>query len=84
MQCNALDSWLIYSWYVLSVIMTEQVSEKYCEVCGIELKAETGWKRFGKLFCSSEHMEQYVKARQNELGISEERQWERRRIRFGC
>lgn len=66
--------------------MTEQLSEKYCEVCGIQVKAETEWKRFGKLFCSSEHMEQYVKARQNEAGISsdERREDGKRRKRFGC
>lgn len=62
--------------------MTEQVSKPYCEVCGIDVIADTELKRFGKLFCSEEHTEQYVGARQRELGLDEPR--ERRRMRFGC
>lgn len=62
--------------------MTEQASyESYCEVCGIGVKADTDLKRFGKLFCSQEHMAQYVKAKQNELGLDERRE---KRRRFGC
>lgn len=63
--------------------MTQQVSQAYCEVCGIDVKADTNLKRFGKYFCSDEHMQQYVKAKQGERGLNEERH-ERRRIRFGC
>ena len=63
--------------------MTEQTSsESYCEVCGIDVKTDTDLKRFGKFFCSQEHMEQYVKAKQKELGLDERH--ERRRMRFGC
>lgn len=58
--------------------MTEQVSA-YCEVCGIDVKPDTELKRFGKLFCSKEHMEQYVRARQEQAGLGEHR----RRYRFG-
>lgn len=61
--------------------MTEQVSEEYCEVCGIEVRVDTDLKRFGKLFCSQEHMEQYVRIKQRDLGLDERH--ERRRIRFG-
>lgn len=63
--------------------MTEQIPQAYCEVCGIDVKADTSLKRFGKFFCSEEHMQQYVRAKQSELGLSEERR-ERRRVRFGC
>ena len=62
--------------------MTEQESsESYCEVCGIDIKTDTDLKRFGKLFCSQEHMEQYVKAKQKELGLDERHE---KRRRFGC
>jgi hypothetical protein len=63
--------------------MTEQTSQPYCEVCGIDVQADTNLKRFGKFFCSTDHIEQYVRAKQSELGLNEERR-ERRRIRFGC
>lgn len=63
--------------------MTEQVSEVYREVCGIDVKADTELKRFGKYFCSSEHMDEYVRAKQRDLGLDSGRR-ERRRIRFGC
>jgi len=43
--------------------MAEQASASYCEVCGMDVGADTDFKRFGKLFCSQEHMDQYVKAR---------------------
>lgn len=62
--------------------MTEQVPQPYCEVCGIDVKADANLKRFGKFFCSDEHMQQYVRARQSELGIEERH--ERRKMRFGC
>ena len=62
--------------------MTEQASsESYCEVCGIGVKQDTDLKRFGKFFCSQEHMEQYVTAKQRELGLGERHE---RRRRFGC
>lgn len=71
--------------------MTEQVSTSYCEVCGIDVKTDTDLKRFGKLFCSKEHMDQYVRARQKSLGLvgeegaQEGRGHERRRSLFrGC
>lgn len=64
--------------------MTEQVSEAYCGVCGIDVKADTELKRFGKYFCSSEHIEQYVRAKQRELGLDDERRERRRGFRFGC
>lgn len=62
--------------------MTEQLSKPYCEVCGIDVNSDTELKRFGKFFCSNEHMEQYVKAKQTELGL--DKRQEKRRIRFGC
>ena len=65
--------------------MTDQQSgsQYYCEVCGIDVSYNTELKRFGKLFCTQEHMEQYVKARQSQLGVDSERR-ERRRFRIGC
>jgi hypothetical protein len=63
--------------------MTEQASStSYCEVCRLDVKQDTVLKRFGKLFCSQEHMEQYVKVRQREFGLDERHK--RRRMRFGC
>ncbi|NWG38203.1 hypothetical protein [Nitrososphaera sp.] len=59
--------------------MAEQASSGlYCEVCGIDVKQDNELKRFGKFFCSKEHMEMYVNAKQRELGARE-----RRRFR-GC
>lgn len=61
--------------------MAEQASSgSYCEVCGVDVKQDTNLKRFGKLFCSQLHMEQYVKAKQREIGLDERRE----RRRFGC
>ena len=54
--------------------MTEELSvPTYCEVCGIDVDARTNLKRFGKLFCSEDHMNQYVLARQKRLGLVEDR-----------
>ena len=54
--------------------MTEELSvTTYCEVCGIDVDATTNLKRFGKLFCSEDHMNQYVLARQKRLGLVEDR-----------
>jgi hypothetical protein len=41
-------------------------------MCGIEVSSNTNLKRFGKLFCSDEHMNQYVKARQQKLRLIQE------------
>lgn len=50
--------------------MTEEISvANYCEVCGIDVDSSTNLKRFGKLFCSEDHMNQYVLARQRKLGL---------------
>lgn len=66
--------------------MTEQVSQIYCEVCGIGVKADSELKRFSKYFCSSEHMEQYVMAKQKQLGLydNEQHHERRKKMRFGC
>ena len=73
--------------------MTEEVSvATYCEVCGIDVDAATKLKRFGKLFCTEDHMNQYVKARQRRLGLEdgisekgrEEREEPRRRSGWSC
>jgi len=47
----------------------ELSSQGYCEVCGIDVDPNTKLKRFDKLFCSDEHMDQYVKARQKNMGM---------------
>ena len=53
--------------------MTEELSvATYCEVCGIDVVDTTKLKRFGKLFCSEDHMNQYVLARQKRLGLVED------------
>ena len=63
--------------------MTEQraTSKSYCDVCGIDVEQDSNLKRFGKFFCSKEHMEAYVRTRQMELGLEghghprRERRW---------
>lgn len=53
--------------------MTEELSTaRYCELCGVDVQPNVNLKRFGKLFCSEDHMNQYVKARQKRLGLGEE------------
>lgn len=47
----------------------ELSSQSYCEVCGIDVDPNTKLKRFDKLFCSDEHMDQYVKVRQKNMGV---------------
>ena len=42
----------------------------YCEICGIEVPADTELKRFGKLLCSNAHLNQYVRSRQKRLGLT--------------
>jgi len=42
----------------------------YCEICGIEVPADTELKRFGKLLCSKAHLNQYVRSRQKRLGLT--------------
>lgn len=44
----------------------------YCEVCGLDINSNTNLERFGKLFCSEDHMNQYVKTRQRRLGLNDE------------
>lgn len=62
--------------------------ESYCEVCGIDVDPNTKLKRFGKLFCSDEHLNQYIEARQKKLGLDGDREelgyrQEPRRRRWG-
>ncbi|NHI04499.1 hypothetical protein DYY67_2071 [Candidatus Nitrosotalea sp. TS] len=35
-------------------------SQKHCHVCGMDVKKETGIKRFGKYFCSNEDAQKYA------------------------
>ncbi len=37
------------------------LGKKYCEICGKEIEKNSNSVRFGKNFCSEEHVEQYVK-----------------------
>ena len=39
---------------------------KHCPVCGIDVKKETAFKRFGEYLCSDEHATQYVERRMGE------------------
>jgi hypothetical protein len=49
--------------------MTEEISTpSFCEVCGVDVSPNTDLKRFGKIFCSTDHMEQYTKAKQKGRG----------------
>lgn len=40
--------------------MTTQTTERYCPICGREVR-DLDIKRFGKYLCSEEHAEEYVK-----------------------
>ena len=51
--------------------MSKELSSGFCEVCGVDVSPNTDLKRFGKLFCSPDHMEQYTKARQKAQGEDE-------------
>jgi len=55
--------------------MTEETrtisAGNYCEVCGVDVEPNTNLKRFGKLFCSAEHMTKYVEARERKMGVYE-------------
>lgn len=63
----------------------ETSANSYCEVCGIDVRQDADLKRFGKFFCSKEHMETYVKAKQRELGLEQGSQERRERRGFrGC
>ena len=44
--------------------MSKELSSGFCEVCGVDVSPNTDLKRFGKVFCSPNHMNQYTKARQ--------------------
>ncbi|SMH70914.1 hypothetical protein [Candidatus Nitrosotalea okcheonensis] len=33
---------------------------KHCPVCGMDVKKDTPFKRFGKSFCSDEHAQKYT------------------------
>ena len=57
----------------------EQSTANYCEVCGIDVDQNTKLKRFGKFFCSEEHLNQYIKARQRKMGLGEGEVYEERR-----
>ena len=47
---------------------------KHCSVCGIDVKKETAFKRFGKYLCSDEHAKQYSdRVAEEEKRIVEER-----------
>lgn len=52
-------------------IPTAQHEEQnYCELCGIDVPANIELKRFGKYFCSKEHLNEYVTNRQKNIGIT--------------
>jgi hypothetical protein len=59
------------------------VFEKHCQICGIKVKKETVIKRFGKYFCNSDHVQQYVARKMEE----EKNVWKRKEgdiRRGGC
>jgi len=57
---------------------------KQCPVCGIDVKKETGIKRFGKYICSDEHAKQYVEKKMEEEKRMEHERKESRERRGGC
>lgn len=52
--------------------MSKELSSGFCEVCGVDVSPNTDLKKFGKLFCSEDHMNQYMKARQKRLDVGED------------
>ncbi len=53
--------------------------EKRCQICGIDVKKDTSFKRFGKYFCNDDHAQQYVAKRlEQEKQMEEERRHPRR------
>lgn len=53
--------------------MGKELSSGFCEVCGVDVNnPNTDLRKFGKLFCSLDHMNQYMKFRQKERDIGEE------------
>ena len=52
--------------------MSKELPPNFCEVCGVDVNPNTDVRRFGKLFCSLDHMNQYMKARQKERDVDEE------------
>lgn len=56
--------------------MTKELSTpSFCEFCGVDVSPNTDLKRFGKLFYSPDHMEQYTKTRQK--GRDEEEEYDK-------
>lgn len=51
--------------------MTETMTY-FCEVCGVDVDSTLNFKRFGKPFCSLDHMEQFIKVREKSLGLGDE------------
>lgn len=56
----------------LLLYMSKELSPSFCEVCGVDVGPSTDLRRFGKLFCSLDHMNQYTKAREKERDLGEE------------
>lgn len=52
--------------------VTKSMSTNFCEVCGIDVSPTTDLRRFDKLFCSPEHMNQYMIAREKKQDLGEE------------
>jgi uncharacterized protein len=63
--------------------MKENMFEKHCQICGIEVKKETASKRFGKYFCAEEHAQQYAARKAEEEKMMEEERRKHPR-RGGC
>lgn len=40
--------------------------DTYCPICGMDVERETGTKRFGKYFCSEDHVLKYAERRGKE------------------
>jgi len=57
---------------------------KHCPVCGIDIKKETGIKRFGKYLCSDEHAKQYLERKMEEEKRMDQERKESHERRGGC
>lgn len=57
---------------------------KHCQVCGVDVKKETGIKRFGKYLCSEEHAEQFAAKVREEERQNEERRRQMHDRGGGC
>ena len=74
------DNNLLYSTNCL----IDNMFEKHCQICGIEVDKKTAPKRFGRYFCSEDHSQQYLKKKEEYEKRMEEEERKHPRRRGGC